>query len=178
MSSSKDLATSAADTSDPMRLAVKISFMDPEVETRILEELKNGRAARNLGSTRVITECPIMYESIRPFLEALRVEPTSVPFEHYLAHPDSGTLKDVNVAPPLYSTHPGVELELRSLLHPDGGVDSLKLTTTDPSSIEAARALMKAPHPNNPSLRLSRLDPSQVDAILGALTSEVSLTQG
>lgn len=177
-SSSRDLAASAGSNSDPFRLTVKISFMDPEVETRILDELKNGPAARGPSSVRLLTECPIMYESIRPFLEALRVEPTTIPFERYLAHPDSGTLKGIDVAPPLYSTHPGVELELRSLLHPDAGVDSLKLVTTDPNSINAARTVMKSTHPTNPSLHLSRLDPSQVDAILGALTSEVSLTQG
>lgn len=180
VSSSRDLAASAADNNEPLRLTVKISFMDPEVEIRALEEIKNGpaAAARGPGSIRVLTECPIMYESIRPFLEALRVEPSTVPFERYLAHPDSGTLKGIDVEPPLYSTHPGVELELGSLLHPDSGVDSLKLITSDPGSIEAARTLMKAAHPTNPSLRLSRLDPSQVDAVLGALTSEVSLTQG
>lgn len=177
-SSAEELATSARSAEEPMRLAIKISFIDPEAEGRILDDLKHRAGGRNPNETRILTECPIMYESIRPFLQALRVTPSLVPFERYLAHPDSGTLKDVKIEAPLYSTLPGVELELASLFRSDSGVQSWKLNTTDQESIAAARAALNSPYRLDQTLPSSVLDPSQVDAVLGALTSEVSLTQG
>lgn len=177
-SSTKDLVASVRNNTNPLRVRISISFFDPWVETRILQEVKHTGGSRRGHDTRILTECPIMYESIRPFLEALRIEPTTVPFDRYLAHTLTGRLHDVELSPPAYSTLPNFTFDIGCLFRPGSGVTSLKLRTTDRQSIAAARAALKAPFIEDPSLCSSRLDPSQADAIVDALTSEVSLTQG
>ena len=176
-SSTDDIVDSARKSQ--YRVAIRVSFFDPEVELRMLEEIKSINIRGGYPrATRLLTESSVMFESIRPFLESLRVEPTTLPFDRYLTHPDNRSLSEVESKPPLYSVLPGFEFELGSLFHPDSGVTSLKLCTTDPDSIQAARSALKAPHISNESLRASRLDPSQSDAIVDALTKEVSLMQG
>ncbi|KAF8316395.1 hypothetical protein DL93DRAFT_2193459 [Clavulina sp. PMI_390] len=160
------------------RVTIKVSFIDPSAELRILEDLKRRGPSRGENEGRFLTECPIMYESIRPFLQALLVEPSVVPFERYLAHPEAGSLKGVKVEPPLYSTLPGFQFELASLLRPESGIRSLKLDVMDPNSRAAVLTTLTSPLPSDPSMLSSILDPSQADAILSALTSEVSLMQG
>lgn len=176
-SSTRDLAASAADNKEALHLTVKISFFDPEAETRILAEVKQGSHPRS-HEKRILTECPIMFESIRPFLEVLQGEPTLVPFQRYLAHSETGSLQDAMPAPPRYSTGPVFEFELGHLFHPDSGVEVLKLRASSPASIQAARAALKAAHPTNPLIRASVLDESQADALVDALTREVALIQG
>lgn len=176
--SSKDLVASVRNNANPLRVRISISFFDPQVETRILDDIKRSSRSHGGHDTRILTECPIMYESIRPFLEALRVEPTTVPFDRYLSHTLTGRLEDVELSPPVYSTLPNFTFDIGCLFRPGSGVTSLKLCTTDRQSIAAARAAMKAPFAEDPSLCSSQLDPSQADAIIDALTSEVSLTQG
>jgi hypothetical protein len=174
-SSTKDLVDSARQSRN--RITIRVSFFDPQVELRILDELKNtdGRQSRDL---RILTESSVMFESIRPFLEALRVEPTTLPFERYLAHPDSCSLSDVVANPPTYCTMPNFEYEIGSLFHDDSGIRSLKFSPLNTQSVEMARSAMKAVHPSTQSKRASRLDPSQSDAVIDALTREVTLIQG
>ena len=110
-----------------------------------------------------------MFASVRPFLEALRVEPTTVPFTRYLVHRPPNTLSSVQVDPPAYARLPGFAFQLESLFDSAAGVDDLKLSVDDQESVRSARELLSSQ---------SRLDPSQADAVIDALTREVALIQG
>ncbi|KAF8332045.1 uncharacterized protein EI90DRAFT_3056359 [Cantharellus anzutake] len=80
--------------------------------------------------------------------------------------------------PPLYSTLNGFQYELVSLLHGDVGIQSLKLDTTSQDSITRTREILKSPHPLDATRLRSFLDPSQSDAMIDMLTSELGLMQG
>ena len=120
-------------------------------------------------STKLLIEATVMFESVRPFLEALRVEPESVPFSRYLVHHPPEFYRTLQISPPAYARLPDFSFQLASLFPPESGVEDLKLTPSDPVSILNAREVLK---------RSSRLDPSQADAMVDALTREVSLIQG
>lgn len=163
-SSLKDLAESAKD--NPHRVSVRVSFFDQTTELRVLQSLKHPDQ-RNLGH-KVLIEAPVMFEAIRPFLEALRVEPESIPFGRYLVHHPANYLRTVIISPPKYALIPGFAFQLASLFPPGVGVDDLSMAVSDPASVAFARQ----------ELRRSRLDPSQCDAVVDALTREVALIQG
>ncbi|KAG9045583.1 hypothetical protein FS837_006070 [Tulasnella sp. UAMH 9824] len=161
-----DLRKSAV--ASPDTLALKVSFFDSEAEVRILNALHQRRPDEE--GTKILIEAPIMFESIRPFLESLQSPerpPPSIPFARYLTHPDSGDLSNVEIDPPAYAT-PRFEFKLGCLFDSDQPVN-LTLRPHDALSVENARDALKA-H--------SRLDPSQADAMVNVLTSEVSLIQG
>jgi hypothetical protein len=164
-SSLRDLTQSVRGDNNK-RLDVRVVFFDPSVELRILEALKRHGDQRN--RTTVILEASVMFEAIRPFLEALRVEPESVPFAKYLVHRPPAFFDTLKIDPPKYASVPGFAFELSSLFPDESGVQELKMVATDPNSVEMARQ----------ELRRSRLDPSQADAVVDALTRELSLIQG
>ena len=164
-SSLKDLTESAKQKAD--RVDLRLSFFSPEVELRILQELRTPMKQRT--STKLLIEATVMFESVRPFLEALRVEPESVPFSRYLVHHPPEFYRTLQISPPAYARLPDFSFQLASLFPPESGVEDLKLTPSDPVSILNAREVLK---------RSSRLDPSQADAMVDALTREVSLIQG
>ena len=110
-----------------------------------------------------------MFASVRPFLEALRVEPTSIPFSRYLGHHPPNTLSNIRVEPPAYAKVPDFIFQLSSLFPTAEGVENLELCVTDEESIRVAREELRT---------RSRLDPSQGDAVIDALTREVALIQG
>ncbi|KIO17985.1 hypothetical protein M407DRAFT_32351 [Tulasnella calospora MUT 4182] len=160
-----DLRRSAKQS--PKTLALKVSFFDPEVDIRILSALQE-RLPQSDEETKLLIEAPIMFESIRPFLETLKSRPpTSIPFSRYIAHPDSGDLSSVTINPPAYVT-PQFAFNLDSLFDCNPPV-KLSLRPYDELSVQKAREALKG---------RSRLDPSQADAMINALTSEVSLIQG
>ncbi|KAI0369710.1 P-loop containing nucleoside triphosphate hydrolase protein [Pilatotrama ljubarskyi] len=164
-SSLKDLTESAKQNAD--RLEIRISFFSPEVELRILQELRI--PVRDRRGTKLLIEATVMFESIRPFLEALRVEPESIPFARYLVHRPPAFYRTLQISPPAYAALPGFHFKLASLFPPEAGFDDLKLVVTDPESVESARNALK---------QSSRLDPSQADAMVDALIREISLIQG
>ncbi|KAG9009435.1 hypothetical protein FRB93_005371 [Tulasnella sp. JGI-2019a] len=158
-----DLIQSTKQSND--RVALKISFLQPEANMRILASLQRGGAAAE--GRKCLVEAPIMFESIRPFLETLKqVTPTSIPFARYLAHPENGTLQGVQLQLPAYACVPNFSVDLSCLFNTP---TQLKLHPSDPGSVERARLTLKAQ---------SRLDPSQADAVLNTLVSEVSMIQG
>ncbi|KAJ7091139.1 hypothetical protein C8R44DRAFT_817142 [Mycena epipterygia] len=163
-SSLKDLVDSARKSD--ARVSVRVVFFDPEVEVRILNTLKNPDLAAT--GTKVLVEAPVMFEAIRPFLEALRVEPESLPFAQYLVHRSRDFLASQSINPPLYALVPGFTYQLASLFPPEAGIDDLKLDVSDPTSIAFARA----------QLRTSRLDASQCEAVIDTLTRELAMIQG
>ncbi|KAH9839366.1 P-loop containing nucleoside triphosphate hydrolase protein, partial [Rhodofomes roseus] len=149
------------------RVSIRVAFFDAELELRAIEDLKH--SDQDEGSVKLLVEATVLYESVRPFLEALRVEPELVPFSNYIVHRPPGFLNRTVIAPPAYARLPGFSFQLSSLFLPDAGVDDLKLTVTDQDSIVAARQLMR---------ERSILDPSQADAVVMALTTELAMIQG
>ncbi|KLO14620.1 P-loop containing nucleoside triphosphate hydrolase protein [Schizopora paradoxa] len=161
-SSADDLAESAR--RDRETLVLKTQFFDPAANFAFLEAKQNSAAQE-----MVLVESPVMFESIRPFLEALKREPESFPFKKYLVHPNSGTIQDVLIDPPRYATVPNFSFALDCLVRREDGEESLFLRATDASAVGAMRSQLKA---------RSRLDESQVDALVDCLTREVALIQG
>lgn len=152
---------------DGTRIKIRIAFFDSEVELRILSELRAGRPL--LDDVKVLVESPIMFEAIRPFLEALKTEPEIIPFSRYLVFHPSDYLRSCAIDPPKYACLPGFSFQLASLFDRDAEVDDLRMTVSDTSSVDHARAELH---------RASRLDPSQADAVIAALTSDLALIQG
>lgn len=161
-SSLNDLIESTRRDAD--RLAVRIAFFDPALEIRVLQTLKH-----KSPSSAVLVEAPVMFEAIRPFLEALRVEPESIPFGEYIVHRPSNFFGSFVTTPPRYARVPGFNYQLSSLFPPETGIIDLKISVNDVASIEFARHELR---------RASRLDPSQADAVVDTLTRELSLIQG
>lgn len=160
------IAESSRSSAD--KLAVRVQFFDSAVNSKILDFKRTKQKPR---SDIYLIESSVMFESIRPFLDSLRRVPETVPFHKYLPHPTSGSLAGVEVHPPFYSILPEFSFELRSLLRPDR-VDeerSLRLNASDAGSVITVRRQLKDS---------SRLDPSQADSLIDALTQEVSLIQG
>ncbi|KAL1742486.1 hypothetical protein HDZ31DRAFT_43128, partial [Schizophyllum fasciatum] len=163
-SSTKEVSDSAQ--RHPDKLSIKISFFDSDLQFRILNVLKLGDNSR--GGVKLLVEAPVMYEAIRPFLEALKtVEPATIPFATYLPHHPAGHFDNVAVPPPNYARAPGFRFNLSSLFE-EGDGDGVELDATDKASIALCRR----------ALRYSRLDPSQADAVVDTLTREVALLQG
>lgn len=163
-SSLRNISESARQSAD--RVSSKIVFFDPAVDIRILNVLKN--PASDEASLKLLIEAPVMFEAIRPFLEALRVEPEFLPFKQYLVQGPPEYFTRNSIAPPKYARLPGFAYQLASLFSPEAGIDDLKMVVSDPNSVAAARE----------SLKQSRLDPSQAEAVVDALTREVALIQG
>ncbi|KAG6850946.1 hypothetical protein H0H93_005815 [Arthromyces matolae] len=164
-SSTKELTDSAQDSKD--RVSARVVFFDSEIEIRILNVIKN-RHLHN-DKTVILVESPVMFEAIRPFLDTLQlVEPETIPFGQYLVHRPFGHFSTSVVLPPLYARAPGFAYQLAPLFSPEAGIDDLKLYVNDPESIAHARH----------ELRRSRLDASQAEAVVDALTREIALIQG
>jgi len=165
------IASSVRDLTDHVRadgdrLKLRIVFFDTKLELRVLQDLRNPQNSRD--GIRLLVESPVMFEAIRPFLEALKVEPELLPFSRYLVHHPPGFLGTCKVEPPKYARLPNFSFQLASLFPEEAEVEDLTLSITDPHSITHARE----------ELRRSRLDPSQADAVVDALTREVALVQG
>ncbi|KAI5827612.1 P-loop containing nucleoside triphosphate hydrolase protein [Schizophyllum commune Tattone D] len=160
----KEISDAAQRSAD--RISLKIHFFDSDLQFRILNVLKLGDNTRD--GVKLLIEAPVMYEAVRPFLEALKtVEPTEIPFGEYIVHHPAGHFKNVIVPPPNYARAPGFRFDLSSLFQ-EGDDEHLELDATDKTSIALCRQ----------ELRRSRLDPSQADAVVDTLTREVALVQG
>ena len=164
-SSARDLVESARHSVD--RLSIRVAFFDAELDLRAVEGM--GKADWDDGGVKLLVEATVLYESVRPFLDALRVEPETVPFGKYLTHHPPEYLSRVSVSLPAYARVPDFSFRLSSLFSPDAGVGDLVFRASDPESIATARQLLR---------ERSILDPSQADAVIMALTSELALIQG
>lgn len=159
-----DIAESSKAFED--RVQVRISFFDPEIEFRALRREK---LCKGDTSYALLVDGSVMFEASRPFLERLQIiEPQEMPFNRYIA--PSGSLTDVDVKPPRYTTDPRFTYNLKCLakdVTSRNNIDNLDISR--PNSLELAhRQLAES----------STLDPSQVDAVLNTLSREVSLIQG
>ncbi|KAH7108419.1 P-loop containing nucleoside triphosphate hydrolase protein [Auriculariales sp. MPI-PUGE-AT-0066] len=153
--SAKETAASAK--ADKNRVRTSLSF-----STRMRQ-----RTPERNNEQVLMLEAPVLFESIRPFLEALRSEPTMFPFDQYLVHGQ----QPPEMIPPAYSLRPGFRFNLSSLLKPDehASQGSLTLSVTDPASVVFSREQLQA---------RSFLDPSQSTALVDCLTRSVGMIQG
>lgn len=141
-------------------LSIRVAFFDHNVESRILRWYQTGDTSP--GETRLLIEAPVLYEAVRPFLEALQADSTSIPFFEYLV-----SRNDIpNVTPPRYATAPSFRWNLSPLL---GSGQDFHFDAKDPTSISDARRTL---------CEESSLDPSQADALVDSLTRELALIQG
>ncbi|KNZ77104.1 NFX1-type zinc finger-containing protein 1 [Termitomyces sp. J132] len=164
-SSVKEVTESVQANKD--RVSARVVFFDPEIELRILGILKDGYIRHD--DTIIMVESPVMFEAIRPFLDTLKLaEPETFPFSQYLVHRPLGYFPGAGVHPPRYTQTPGFAYQLAPLFPPEAGIDDLKLHVNDQESVAAVRH----------QLQKSRLDPSQAEAMVDALTREVALIQG
>ncbi|KAF8656756.1 hypothetical protein AX16_002435 [Volvariella volvacea WC 439] len=151
----------------PCRILLRISFFNPEFELRVLKLL---HGAPNPGvshaETILLVESPILYESIRPFLEALLVVPESISFGEHITKPFNREVD--RILPPRYARNPGFSYQLDPLFPPSGGIRNLNLDVLDQNSMAQAREALKQ----------SRLDESQASAVVDVLSREVALIQG
>ncbi|KAK0470915.1 hypothetical protein IW261DRAFT_1586260 [Armillaria novae-zelandiae] len=146
------------------RIAVRVSFFDPDVE---LGALQREKLTVDENRFAFLVDNNILLESIRPFLEKLRsVEPTSIPFSNYICEDNCG---GVVVAPPMYSRNLHFRYILDCLSRDYDREYIYQLDATSPQSIQRARVQLE---------RSSTLDPSQCQAVVDALTQEVALIQG
>ncbi len=164
VSSTKELTDSAQ--LHPDNIVLRIVFFDTKLELRILQELRNNTFQ---SDTKLLVESPVMFEAIRPFLQALQTEPEDVPFSRYLVHQPLCQLRTIDLQPPQYTRLPNFKFQLSSLFDKEAEVDDLSLSVTDQESVQRARTLLR---------EKSRLDPSQADAVVDSLTREVALIQG
>ncbi|KAG8728324.1 hypothetical protein FRC12_021840, partial [Ceratobasidium sp. 428] len=166
-SNATDLKESTKDNGN--RISIRVSFFDAEIELRIARQIQEGKKPRK-GETRLLLEAPVLYEGIRPFLSALQGEPETLPFADYLRHhADPQYLSRLPNTPPRYAQRPGFMFELKSLLRGTSNTGSLRLDVNDPHSVTRTRQEL---------VSSSFLDKSQVEAVLDALTREISLIQG
>lgn len=160
-SRSTDIAESALECAETIH--VRVSFFDTEVHRMALQ-----REMSQTGDphTAYLIDNSVVFEASRPFLEILQtVEPTDIPFAQYIASCDR--LDETLLCPPRYALTDGFKFNLNCLAKPGCTIHSLDASSTD--AADRARHELK---------RSSKLDPSQVDAVINTLTREVSLIQG
>lgn len=141
-------------------LVIRVAFFDRSIQSRILQWYQTGDTSP--GETRLLIEAPVLYEAVRPFLEALQTDSTCIPFSEYLvSHNDVPS-----ITPPRYATAPDFRWDLSPLLR-EG--QNFRLDAKDPVSVLEARQIL---------CDESTLDPSQADALVDSLTRELTLIQG
>lgn len=152
------------------RLCIRVSFFGPEIERLALQQMVSSNQSKGHVSPHIFLEIPLLFEASRPFLEALKVEPTSIAFAKYLVQREEGALSDANIDPPAYATQQHFEWDLSCLFNPPLHW-SLKMRPDNADSVQTARMNLKWGEG-------SRLDPSQAEAVISCLTREVALIQG
>ncbi|KAH9170424.1 hypothetical protein EDB89DRAFT_2071946 [Lactarius sanguifluus] len=161
VSQGADIAESAKANENTIQL--RISFFDAEIE---LMALRHQPISVDKSTFAVLIDNKIMFEALHPFLRTLKdVEPTSVPFADFISY--SGNLAFMPVGPPRYTRVPLFKYNLQCLARPGERISSVDVN--NPTSVAIARQQLT---------RSSNLDPSQVEAVIGTLTREISLIQG
>ena len=161
VSSVDDIVESAKHSEDFIRINAR--FFDPEME---IEALRREKITIDTNTFALLIDNGVMFESVRPFLTTLNaIDSTSIPFGRYIC--TQGSLKNIDVRRPRYSTAPRFRFKLQSVAKPGHIIDPLDVN--DPASIARARTQLQ---------QFSVLDPSQADAVVDSLTREVSLIQG
>ncbi|KAH9066137.1 hypothetical protein EDB87DRAFT_1732090 [Lactarius vividus] len=161
VSQGADIAESAKANENTIQL--RISFFDAEIE---LMALRRQPISIDKSTFAVLIDNKIMFEALHPFLRTLKdVEPTSIPFADFISY--SGNLSSMPVGPPRYTRVPLFKYDLQCLARPGERISSVDVN--NPTSVAVARQQL---------IHSSNLDPSQVEAVIGTLTREISLIQG
>ncbi|KAH9014346.1 hypothetical protein EDB85DRAFT_875353 [Lactarius pseudohatsudake] len=161
VSGGADIAEFAKTNEETIQL--RVSFFDAEIE---LMALRRQPISVDKSTFAVLIDNQIMFEALHPFLLTLKdVEPTSVPFSALISY--TGNLASMPVVPPRYTRVPWFKYNLQCLARPGERISSVDVNNL--TSVAIARQQLT---------RSSKLDPSQVDAVIGSLTREVSLIQG
>ncbi|KAH8976901.1 hypothetical protein EDB92DRAFT_1938185 [Lactarius akahatsu] len=161
VSGGADIAEFAKTNEETIQL--RVSFFDAEIE---LMALRRQPISVDKSTFAVLIDNQIMFEALHPFLRTLKdVEPTSVPFSALISY--TGNLASMPVVPPRYTRVPWFKYNLQCLARPGERISSVDVNNL--TSVAIARQQLT---------RSSKLDPSQVDAVIGTLTREVSLIQG
>jgi len=159
------IATSPDDLSkgarrNPKQLMFSISFFNPELEQRVLDQLLN----HTPKPTRLfLVEVPVMYDAIYPILRSLQQDPPIECFKQYLP---LDIAPPVHILPP-YSRHSDFKWDLACLL-PESK-DRFTFDSHHQASICEAIAILRDS---------SALDVTQARAVVEALSRELSLIQG
>ncbi|KAI9445911.1 hypothetical protein H4582DRAFT_2052050 [Lactarius indigo] len=152
-----------AESTNENTIQLRISFFDVEIE---LMALRRQPISVDESTFAVLIDNKILFEALHPFLQTLKdVEPTSVPFADFISY--SGNLASIPVGPPRYTRVPRFKYNLQCLARPGETISSIDVN--DATSVAIARQEL---------LHSSELDPSQIDAVIGTLTREISLIQG
>jgi hypothetical protein len=148
---------------DAKSIQLRISFYDAEIE---LMALRRQPISVTKSTYAVLLDNNIMFETIQPFLRTLQLmEPASIPFANLISH--SEPLGSLQVQPPRYARVPWFRYNLQCLAR--SGLDIPSLDVKDEAAVALARDRL---------VHSSDLDPSQADALIGALLREVYLIQG
>ena len=160
-SSSDDIIDSTR--RDKASLTVRVKFFDPTVNLRVMDWCEEGAQSKRRDKIMMI-EASVMYESIRPFLEALQREPTAVPFQRLLVH---GEHQRTPGLPGYVVAKQDFVWDLDCLVQPSPF--KLTMNPRDRFSVLQARERLR---------NRSKLDRSQADAMIDCLTKEFCLIQG
>ena len=160
------IATSPDDLSKGARrnsqhLMFSISFFDPGLEQRVLDQMPNRIPKHH---RLFLVEVPVMYDAIYPVLRSLQQDPPIECFKQYLP---LGIAPSVHISPPSYSRPSDFKWNLACLLPESEG--PFTFDSHHQTSVREAIAV----------LRDSRaLDVTQATAVVEALSRELSLVQG
>ena len=101
----------------------------------ILQQRKESHQA-----IQVLLESPVLYESVRPFLQVLQsADPLKVPMARYITH---GNLGEAEIALPEYANLPGFMWDLSTLLRDEEDRNQCFMEPHSDVSIASAREIL------------------------------------
>ncbi|GBC00890.1 hypothetical protein RclHR1_00400004 [Rhizophagus clarus] len=167
---------------DGFHIRTHINFDDPSIYHIALNEISklrystkenNSKNSRKLKSY-MVESTNIYYEAYCHVLKTLQAtKPSSFPFKKYLA-PEldynlAGTPIDVKVQPPKYTRAPGFLFDLSVLCDDNHKQQSLTLNVANTHTYDDVAKKIND---------CSKLDKSQAQALISALTREIALIEG
>ena len=122
---------------DQHTLHFGISYIETEYAFTAASTLRKSQQIE--GEVRLLIESPVMWEAVRPFLEALqKIDPIRLPMVDYLRR-ETVPLK-TDIGPPAYSLEAGFRWKLGTLLkQPGAAIDALTMDPRDVDSVQMAR---------------------------------------
>lgn len=114
-------------------------FVNSADGLRAAETLRHTDDSR--GVVRLLLESPVLYESVRPFLQGLqRIDPLRMPFADYIRHTE---LQGITVGLPAYAGVPGFTWDMQVLLKDEHRGEGCVMEPASVVSVEAAREKME-----------------------------------
>jgi hypothetical protein len=112
-----------------------LAFVDPADNLHAAQTLQARDDTEK--DIRLLLESPVLYEAVRPFLQAIQnIDPVVLPLAEYIRH---GDLKGKSIALPEYTTVPQFVWDLKSLLKEEHQGEECMLDPASKHSIAAAR---------------------------------------